>query len=267
MPLVSVIMPVFNQAATLRASIESVIAQTYTDWELLVLDDCSSDGSLALLEKLAHSVPKVHFVANTRNLGIAANLNRGVNAANGKYIARLDGDDSMLPERLSNQIRFLESHPAIGILGGGADLVAQDGAYINTIFQPEGHEQIAKVLPVRNPIMHPTVMARTSLLRSNPYKETLRKKQDYELWSRLISKTRFHNLQVPLISYRAEYRKPYLTILYGLYVHTLVAVRLRSFPGLVSAYFQALKTTCVKLRLYTPRSIRPTPASRDKAKK
>lgn len=256
-------MSVHNEVDALRSCIGSILAQAFTEWELIIVDDHSHDPTPAILNQFAAKFPQIRVLTNDSNLGLAASLNRALDAANGAYIARLDADDTMLPGRMAKQVQFMEKYPAIGVLGGGAILLDTDGRYLNTVLQPECNKDIKRVLPLRTPIMHPTVMARTSLFRSNPYDERLRKKQDYELWSRLVHKTEFHNLQEPLITYKADYCKPFVTILYGLCVHVLVAARLRSLPGFVSAYIQAFRALSVKLRLYTPLSIRSTGVNND----
>ncbi len=249
-------MAVFNAEKTIERSIKSVINQTLIEWELIVIDDCSMDKTFDILKVYATRESRIQIYRNIKNSGLAESLNKGIIHATTPLIARMDDDDEMLPYRLERQVSFMDENPNVGVLGSGAYLIDKRGQALGLSLQPEKHAEIYKVIRFRNPMMHPTVVMRKSLLLEDSYLPKLRRKQDYELWSRLIKKTLFHNLQEPLIRYSANYKKPLSTILWGLYVTCLVALRLRSPLGLFNAFIRFITSILVKLSFYTPTSVR-----------
>ncbi len=127
---VSVIMGIYNCESTLADAVESIIAQTYTEWELILCDDCSSDGTYALALSYAEKYPeKIILLRNEKNSKLAFTLNRCLEAATGKYIARMDGDDKCLPERFEKQLEFLEAHPDTVLVGTGMQRFGSDGSF------------------------------------------------------------------------------------------------------------------------------------------
>ena len=130
MATVSVIMSVYNEEATIAEAIESIIAQTYTDWELIIINDCSTDGSPEIVRRYAREQNRIRIFENEHRLGLAASLNKGIKAARGKYIARMDGDDFSYRERLEKQVTFMIDNPVVDVLGTGAELI--DGNTANS---------------------------------------------------------------------------------------------------------------------------------------
>lgn len=186
-PLVSVLMPVRDAAATLGAAIDSVRAQTLAAWELIAVDDGSSDGSLELLRSVAVQDVRLRVVQGPPR-GIVAALNEGLRLARAPLIARMDADDLSLPDRLEAQVRLLDSRPELGLASClvecfPAELIS-DGmrhyeAWLNGLVEPE---QIAVERLVESPLVHPSVLARRSVLteyRDGPFPE------DYDLWLRM----------------------------------------------------------------------------------
>ncbi len=117
-PKLSVVMPLYNAARYLRPAIESILNQTYTDFEFIIVDDCSTDETPAILD--SYPDPRIVRLRNPQNLGIVGALNRGLEAARGQYIARMDGDDIALAERFAQQVAWLDAHPNIGLCSGCA---------------------------------------------------------------------------------------------------------------------------------------------------
>jgi len=193
-------MSVYNNESTVGNSIESTLNQTYKFFEFIIVDDCSYDSSFQIIEEYAKLDSRIKIIKNKENIGLAASLNNAINRASGKYIARMDADDEMLSSRLKLQVDYLNNNQDVGVLGGGA-YVLSGGNMTNKLLMPCTHQEIKKTLPFRNPIIHPSVMIRRNLLLENKYKTNLRRKQDYELWGRLINVTKFHNLGEPLIKY------------------------------------------------------------------
>jgi len=190
MPAVSVIMPVFNAAATLPAAVESILSQTETSWELIVVDDGSDDGTEDFLAGLSDR--RVHTIRIPRS-GIVSALNAGLSRARGRYIARMDADDYSFPERLALQRQYLDAHPGVGLAGCcvafGGSRTSQKGyahyvAWTNSLTAPG---QISLSRFVESPFAHPSIMFRHGLVdrfggyREGPFPE------DYELILRWLS--------------------------------------------------------------------------------
>ena len=202
-PTVSVLMPVYNGARYLRASIESVLGQTFTDFEFLIVDDGSTDRTQDIIR--GYEDPRIRLVNNDQNTGLAKSLNRGLRLARGGLIARHDADDVSMPFRLETQHRFLVAHPEIALLGAQASLIDQNG---HTIFDhtsmPLDSLSIRWQLMFGNPILHPSVMFRRSVVLQDlgGYDEQYQLSEDYDLWSRLAQQYEVANLPDVLIAYR-----------------------------------------------------------------
>lgn len=200
MPRATVLMPVYNGEAFLRAAVESILAQTFTDFELLVIDDGSADGSADIVASYAD--PRVRLVRNDSNLGLVATLNRGIELARGAYIVRMDCDDVSLPERLQLQVEFMEAHPEVGVCGAWY-LEFGDGVRRTTRCAPD-HESI-RCGTLFNPVVgHPTVILRRELLLENGlrYDAEFRHAEDYRLWADALRSCRFANIPEVLLHYR-----------------------------------------------------------------
>lgn len=184
MPVVSILMPVYNAAPFLVESINSILQQKYRDYEFLILDDASSDNSAAIIGSFADR--RIRYYRNEQNLGVALTLNKGMELAVGTYIARMDADDVSVSERLGCQVEFMNRHPDIGISGGQVRLF---GAGLSTIARvPLTPEEVAAYMCFENPLWHMTVIMRRSLMNANAlrYNPVYTRSEDYELWTRSI---------------------------------------------------------------------------------
>lgn len=201
-PLVSVLMSVHNDLQYLRESIDSILYQTFGDFEFILIDDGSTDGSGDFLKDL--SDPRVALVVNPSNIGLTASLNRGLEIARGKYLARMDADDISEPQRLHRQVEFLEAHANIGIVGCSRHLIDDGGKTIAIAPALENDLAIRWKCLMGNPFAHPTVMIRRQALLDNAlqYDPSFRTAQDYELWTRLLPRMQAANLPEPLVRYR-----------------------------------------------------------------
>lgn len=198
-PGVSVGLPFYNAASTLADAIRSVFAQTYQDWELLLVDDGSSDRSLEIARAVKDA--RVRVLSDGRNKGLAARLNEITAAACGRYIARMDADDLMHPVRLARQVSLLEGQPHVDVVGTAT--YATDAER-----EPHGvrghgplETRLARVLQ-RGLFVHPTVMARASWMRAHPYGTEYPRAEDLELWCRTCSSMSAALLSEPLHFYR-----------------------------------------------------------------
>lgn len=202
-PRVSVLLPVYGGAAYVGGAVESVLAQTFPDFELLVLDDASPDESAAIAESFGD--PRIRVVRNERNVGQVATLNRGLREARGEIVARLDQDDICLPRRLEAQVALLDAEPSIAVVGTWVDVVDAGGRVVDTLRTPLDGIVDAVFLTLRDrlPLAHPSVCLRRRLaLAAGGYDETVRYCEDMDLWRRLLLAG--HGLRVvrePLLRY------------------------------------------------------------------
>lgn len=201
--LVSVVMPVYNALPWLKEAVDSILSQTYPNLELVVVDDCSTDGSLAVLNEYAQRDSRVRVIENAVNSGVPASLNKGIELSRGTYIARMDADDISEPQRLEVQAAHLESHPECGVVGSWIHRMRQKGDVRLKTF-PEHDQDLKLMLMFECCFSHPAVMIRKSALKdlAHIYDEMFRSAQDYELWSRLQGTCDFYCIQAPLLWYR-----------------------------------------------------------------
>ena len=186
--MVSVLLPVYNAAPYLQATLESILAQTFTDFEILALDDGSTDGSGAILE--ACTDKRLHIIRHTENQGLIATLNEGLELARGLYVARMDSDDLMLPQRLERQVAYLEAHPEIALIAAFVEFINSDGELCGSWSVDRATSDkasIAAMLPRTNCIAHPTVMLRRSALGKLRYDPRQQGSEDWDLWLRMRS--------------------------------------------------------------------------------
>ncbi len=255
-PGVSVVMSVYNGRAYLAGAIESILGQSWTDFEFIIIDDGSTDGSGSILEAYAAGDERLVLRRNPTNLGLIKSLNRGLALAQGQYIARQDADDISLPERLAAQVAYLDQHPRVGLLGTGyyRQEVGQSG---RTRRQPPLTDTgIRWGLLFGNVFCHPSVMFRRALLdQEAAYREEYPHVEDYELWTRLLARTRAANLNRPLVIYRVhpdsicstQHRQqaPLITALSDRQLSTLL-------PGLARQDMEALRRCYNVTRLAQP---------------
>ncbi len=199
-PRISVVMPNYNGAKYLAEAIASVLAQTYGDFELLVLDDGSTDGSVAIARGFDDPRVKVHALEHA---GLAATLNRGIALAQGALIARMDSDDIARPNRFALQVAYLDAHPEVALVGGQVRLLFADGRVAEAETVPCNSAQLAPTLLDSCCIYHPTVMVRTEVLRAvGGYRSSFSRAEDYDLWLRLVDVAPLANLPEVVLDFR-----------------------------------------------------------------
>jgi len=202
---VTVLMAVYNGRNSVLNAVESIINQTYDDWDFLIVDDASTDGTSELLQSLAARDARITVIKNPINRQLAASLNIGWRQACGELIARMDADDISLPERLERQVEFMQAHPDVAVLGTGAELVDEAGQSLGIAFRPAEHAVLAAKIYKECPFIHPSVMIRRSFLEAlGGYDERRSGAEDYDLWLRAYTRFRFHNLQEALVRYRVR---------------------------------------------------------------
>jgi glycosyltransferase involved in cell wall biosynthesis len=202
--MVTVLMPVYNAERFLKQAVQSVLSQTFTDFELLIINDGSTDASVSIIQSFDD--PRIRLVHNEKNIGVIGTLNKGLALAKGQYIARMDADDCCLPIRLEKQIRYLGRNSEVAVL---ATHIIQVNAHDEELghwdddIQNTKPYQIFKTLAKTNCIAHPTVMMRTEIVRSYGYHENQKGSEDWDLWMRLVSDGyRIDKLPEFLLKYR-----------------------------------------------------------------
>lgn len=203
-PAVSVVMPVYNCRPYLAAAIASIRAQTFADFELIIVDDGSTDGSARIMGEAARADMRVRVIRRP-NTGIVGALNDGIAAARGDLIARMDGDDLAAPGRFAAQVAFLKSRPASVAVGSSVWMIDRDGAVIDRYAPPADHEAIEEQLLMGNggALIHPAIMVRRSALESvRGYRRDYNRAEDLDLFLRLARIGGLANLGEPLLRYR-----------------------------------------------------------------
>jgi glycosyltransferase involved in cell wall biosynthesis len=203
-PTISVLMPAYNATRYLREAIDSVLAQSFADFELILLDDGSTDQTPQVLKEYAWRDARIR-VHGGANRGISQTLNDGLAMARGEFIARMDADDISLPERFAKQVRFLREHPEHVLVGSRCMMIDPEGFPICEKFDIAlDHEEInASLMKMGWPLVHPAVMMRAAAVRSiGGYDVTYRTNQDHDLFLRLAEIGRLANLPEVLLKYR-----------------------------------------------------------------
>ncbi len=200
-PHVSVVMPVYNGERYLRQSVESILNQTWRDFEFIIVDDGSIDTTLQILRE--YNDERIVLLRHSTNLGVAESRNRGIAQARGQYIACMDADDIAFPQRLELQVRFLEQNPQIVLVGGATTMIDEKGAPAETIRFPCDSREIEDLLIHSNCFAQSTVMMRTEAFRSlGGYRFPLA--EDYDLWLRMAERYELANLPEPVLFYRVH---------------------------------------------------------------
>ena len=199
-PLVSVVMSFHNAQDTLLRSIRSLLWQTYPNWELILLDDGSTDGS-AEASKLIED-PRIRLCGDSVCRGLPTRLNQGVSLAKGQYIARMDADDVAFPERFARQVAYLQTHAEVDLLSTSALLVNENDRPLGLLAAGLSHDDICSRPWHGFPMPHPTWMGRAEWFRQNPYDELARKAQDQALLLQAYLNSRFAGLPDVLLGYR-----------------------------------------------------------------
>jgi len=202
-PLTSVLMPVYNAEKYIRAATESILSQTFTDFEFIIINDGSTDGTLDILEEYAQQDRRIRLISR-ENKGLVATLNEGVGLAKGSLIARMDADDIALPERFQQQIDFLNTHEETVCVGGCAIIIDESGRELTLLKVPANDEKIQEeLLKGHASVFHPAVMYRKkSVQQVGLYRKDFYPAEDLDLWLRLGEQGNIANLNTTVIKYR-----------------------------------------------------------------
>lgn len=202
-PLVSIIMPVYNGSKHLRKAMESMLNQTYTNFEFIIINDGSSDDSESIIQ--SYKDDRIVYIKNPQNLKLIRTLNKGIERATGKYIVRMDCDDISLPNRLERQVTFMEEHSEYGFCNGRAYEMSENGKILRESY-PAVYPKSMKLISLFYAIIiHPSVIIQTEILKKNPYRDetNILHIEDYELWNRLQQQGySCYSMEKPVLKYR-----------------------------------------------------------------
>lgn len=197
--LVSIGIPVYNGEEHIALSILSVLNQSFKDFELLIADDGSTDNTYNVVNSFDD--PRVHFISDKINKGISYRLNQLIDRAKGRYFVRMDADDIMFPNRLEEQIKFMESHPDTDLLATPAIVIDNNNLIIGRRGQKSPPESIEELFK-RSPFIHPSVIGKLQWFKTYKYSEELSGVEDFDLWIRSFSRSVFRMYDHPLLFYR-----------------------------------------------------------------
>lgn len=201
MTKVSVVMPVYNGEKYLRQAIDSILNQSFSDFEFIIINDCSTDATEQIIK--SYDDKRIVYVKNDNNIGVAESLNRGFDIAKGEYIARMDADDISLPQRFEKQIEFMDKHNEYGLCG--CDIIKfDDNGNEKQFIYSHSDDEIKVDLLFDSPLPHPGIMIRRTVDETIDlhYDREYEKAEDFELWTRMAEKVRFYNIPEFLLKYR-----------------------------------------------------------------
>ena len=201
MPKVTVLMSVYNGQKYLREAINSILNQTFKDFEFIIIDDCSIDKTKDII--LSYKDSRIRFIENKKNIGLTKSLNKGLKIARGKYIARMDVDDISMPERVEKQISFLDKHKDIAVVGSWIEIINMESsrAYV---LKNDCNPAIIKWTHIfKNQITHSSAFFRKEIIKKiGHYNEKYKYAQDFDFWFRISRKYKIANIPKVLVKYR-----------------------------------------------------------------
>ena len=211
-PLVTVLMPVYNTEAYLRESIESILRQTFTDFEFLIIDDASTDDSLRIIQ--SYSDPRIKLVRNPTNLKLIDTLNKGIMLAAGKYIARMDADDISMPDRINKQVAFMEANPGTGICGTFFEHISKDGQTGNRVKYATADQDIRFRHLYQIQLCHGTSLIRAQVLKDHAlfFDKRYIHAEDFEFWTRVSRYCKLAN--IPEVLYKVRLHDTNVSVTY-----------------------------------------------------
>lgn len=201
-PTISVLMPVYNAERYVAKAVQSILDQTFRDFEFLIIDDGSTDGSRKILESFARRDSRIHLISRA-NTGLVVALNEMLDLARGEFIARMDADDISLPARLETQLAYMRAHPETGFIGSWIRLIDEKGRFLTVFELPVEHSQIdAGLLSGNVTLSHPTCFWRRALLANFRYEPKFKHAEDIDFFLRLAEHVQIANLGEPMLEYR-----------------------------------------------------------------
>ena len=203
-PIISIILPVYNSENYILECLESIKIQTMQNFEVILIDDKSTDKSPEIINNYLKNnlCGKFKIIRNKSNIGITRSLNKAFKISNSKYIARIDADDINKPDRFEIQFKYLEKNDDISLVGSNVEYINKDGKFIEYSDLPLNHLDIKSSLFLYNPMVHSTIFFRKKIFSCNPYNEKFHTSQDYDMYCRIINSHKFANIKKPLVKFR-----------------------------------------------------------------
>lgn len=199
---VTIGIPFYNNEKTIHSAINSVIYQTFKDWKLILIDDGSSDNSLHIAKKLAARDERITIISDGKNKGLVARLNQIIDLADADYIARMDADDIMLPERIQKQLEVFKKKSELDVVATAAYTIDENDNPIGIRDTEAIDTTDPKNVFRRSLLIHPSILVKSSWFKKNKYDKDYFRAEDYELWCRTFAYTNFHRIEEPLLLYR-----------------------------------------------------------------
>jgi glycosyltransferase involved in cell wall biosynthesis len=253
-------MAAYNEEHNIARALDSICAQTFVDWELIVIDDGSTDATAEVVQRYADKDSRISLVVNETNLQLSASLNKAIGLVRADLIARADADDINLPERLEKQHRYLQTHQETDVLGTGAYLLDATGTRVNSFSHPSTHAELSTMSFLKIQFFHPSVMMRRRFFdMAGLYDPRYPNAEDKEIWLRgLAAGCCYANLSEPLIEYSTGgFVKSWRSILKHGFSLLRIARDLKIEHGYVQAMMLFAYTAAIKLRIRKPKSLRP----------
>lgn len=200
--LVTIGLPFYNNGKTLKNAIKSVLLQTYKNWELIIIDDGSTDDSFQIAEYFATQDARIILIKDEINKGLVARLNQIIDMASGKFIARMDADDMMMPEKLEKQMEYFARNPSVDVLATASYTIDEKDQPIGIRGVSDIYIRSGKDVIKGSPLIHPTILVKANWYKQNKYDGNYPRAEDYELWCRTFESTVFHRITEPLFFYR-----------------------------------------------------------------
>lgn len=256
---ISIVMAAYNEEQYIGRAIESIQEQTFRDWELIVVNDGSSDNTETIIQQYANLDARIRLINNEKNMALPASLNIGIKHANADLIARSDADDVNLPDRLEKQYAFMQSNPEVDVLGTGAWLLAVNGTRVKKVSLPESHDELASLSFLKTPFFHSSVLIRRRFFdKVGVYDSNYIRTEDKELFLRgLHAGCRYANLPQPLIEYATDgYIRSWGSLLNKGRSLLKIASVYNIRNGYLLVAISVFHSILVKTRLYRPVSLR-----------
>lgn len=204
-PKISVLMPVYNAEKYLGVALQSILDQSFRDFEFIIIDDGSTDNSLRIIKEYAVKDKRIVVLRSDKNLRTTKTLNKGLRLAKGKYVVRMDADDWSYPDRLQKQFEFMEKHKEVGVSGGAIEVCDRNLKVLNVRKYPISDSEARKIIFRYSPFAHPaTIWIKAMLDKVGGYNENIPLSQDYELYFRIGKICKFANLDSVLLKLRVH---------------------------------------------------------------